>query len=249
MKSNLIKVLKYTFVILFWLLVWHAAAEAVGNNYFLPSVKSTFESLIEILKSRQSYLWIMMTFFRVVYSFILGSILGLGLGIICNHCSFIFTLLSPIFTIIKSTPVACFITILWVSFSGDAVSIIIGVIMVMPIIWQNVMDGYKSIDPQLKEITYVYKFNKFKKFKFLTLPSLKKFLVPAIITSCGLCWKAEIAAEIMAYTTKSIGQSISDAKYDSNSPAVFAWSIIIIVLSVVLEFFTRKLLRRYASNA
>ena len=119
--------------------------------------------------------------------------------------------------------------------------------MVLPIIWQNVLDGYKSIDPQLKEVSVIYKFGKFKTFKLLTFPAIKKYLVPAIITSCGLCWKAEIAAEIIAYTDKSIGQSIRDAQIDDR-PTVFAWTIIIITLSIVLEFATKKLLRRFTVN-
>ena len=47
--------------------------------------------------------------------------------------------------------------------------------------------------------------------------------------------EAEIAAEIIAYTKHSIGQGINDAKYGMDTPTVFAWTLIIIIFSVILE--------------
>ena len=189
------------------------------------------------------------TAIRVICGFIIGGILGVALGVICNRFSLIYILLNPMFSIIKSTPVASFIVVLWVLLSGDALSVFIGVLMVMPIVWQSVIDGYRSIDVQLMEVTEIFHFGKIKKFKLLTFPALKKYLTPALITSCGLCWKAEIAAEIIAYTKKSIGQGINDAKQDLDTSTVFAWTIIIISLSIILEKITRKLLRRFVINA
>ena len=115
----------------------------------------------------------------------------------------------------------------------------------MPIIWQNTMDAYSSIDKNLLEVTEIFEFSSKKRFKILIFPTLKKLLYPAIITSAGLAWKAEIAAEIIAYTKKSIGQGINDAKYNMDTPTVFAWTLLIILFSILLEFGTKKLLRRF----
>ena len=73
---------------------------------------------------------------------------------------------------------------------------------------------------------------------------MKTYLYPAIITASGLAWKAEIAAEVIAYTKDSIGQGINDAKYNMETPTVFAWTLVIVLLSVLLEKCTRSLFRR-----
>ena len=70
------------------------------------------------------------------------------------------------------------------------------------------------------------------------------FLAPAVVTAVGLAWKAEIAAEIIAYTKKSIGQGINDAKYSMDTATVFAWTVVIIIFSLCLEIITKKILRR-----
>ena len=114
----------------------------------------------------------------------------------------------------------------------------------MPIIWQNLLDGYSAIDKNLIELADVYEFSYSKRLKLLVFPTLKKYLIPALITASGLAWKAGIAAEIIAYTKNSIGQGINDAKYNMETATVFAWTLVVIVLSIALEKTTKYFLRR-----
>jgi NitT/TauT family transport system permease protein len=128
--------------------------------------------------------------------------------------------------------------------SGDALPIVIAFLMVMPIIMQNLLDGFDAIDRELLEVCRVFELSFFKKMKILIAPTLLKYFIPAVITATGLAWKSEIAAEIIAYTKNSIGEKINDAKYFYESPTVFAWTVIIIFMSILLETITKYLLRR-----
>ena len=128
--------------------------------------------------------------------------------------------------------------------SGNALSVFIGFLMVMPILWQNTLDGYAAIDKNLSEVADIFEFSQAKRFRLLVFPTLKNFIVPGIITASGLAWKAEIAAEIIAYTKNSIGQGINDAKYNMDTPTVFAWTLVVICFSIILEKSTKALLRR-----
>jgi NitT/TauT family transport system permease protein len=82
------------------------------------------------------------------------------------------------------------------------------------------------------------------RFYVLYFPNLKKYLIPSVITSVGLAWKSEIAAEIIAYTRNSIGQLINDGKYNLDTPVVFAWTFIVIFFSILFESLIKSLLRR-----
>ena len=242
MKS---KILRFILPFCFWLVLWWLSATIVDNSFLFPNVDETIVALIGLVAKPSFYLVVLLTTIRVFLGFLLGCVLGFVLAILCNRFTVLEALISPIITIIKATPVASFIVLLWVMLSGNVLSIFIVFLMVMPIIWQNTMDAYSSIDRNLLEVTEVFEFSAKKKFKILILPTLKKFLYPAIITSAGLAWKAEIAAEIIAYTKKSIGQGINDAKYNMDTPTVFAWTLLIILFSILLEFGTKKLLRRF----
>lgn len=51
----------------------------------------------------------------------------------------------------------------------------------------------------------------------------------------GLSWKSGIAAELIGQVGKSIGYQLMDAKVSLEMADVFAWSIVIIILSQFWE--------------
>ena len=241
MKSNF---LKFALPLLFGLLIWHIGAVLVDNDFLLPGIGSTFNALSSLLATETFYKAVILTLLRVLTGLIFGCAVGFLLAIACVKISILKYTLGPIITIVKATPVASFIVLFWVMMSGDFLSIFIGFLMVMPIIWQSTTDAYGSIDKNLLEVAEIFEFTPAKKFRLVIFPVLKKYLVPAVITSSSLAWKAEIAAEIIAYTKRSIGQGINDAKYYMDSPTVFAWTIVIIIFSIVLENLSMKILKR-----
>ena len=143
----------------------------------------------------------------------------------------------------KATPVACIIVLLWIHLTYKQFAVFVVMIMVMPVIWQNIYDGYKEIDKGLIEVANVFELSALTRIKVLVIPTLLSYLLPAIITSIGLAWKAEIAAEIM--TGQHIGELIYDFKnvsYDTAS--IFAWTAIIVILSIAFEKGAKSLLGR-----
>ena len=237
---------RYLFPLAFWLSLWQVLSLIVDKKFLLPGIPDTIKALLKLLCESDFYLAATLSALRVLIGLALGIILGFLLAILCNHSKIASSLILPIVTLIKSTPVASFIVVLWVMMSGDALSVFIGFLMVMPIILQNTLDGYNAIDIQLSEVADVFEINGIHRFKILVYPTLKRYLLPAIISSAGLAWKAEIAAEIIAYTKRSIGQGINDAKYNMDTPTVFAWTVVIITFSIILEKCTKKLLGRWS---
>ena len=244
MNKRLKKLIYSVLSVIIIFCLWHLFSVLQDNNYLLPDIKSTFSALFSIVSSRDFFITVLYTLSRVVIGLSLGVVLGVALAVVSHTSEAVRSLLSPIISIIKSTPVASFIVILWIKLSGNELAIFIALLMVLPIIWQNVLDGYDSLDKGLSEVCLVYSFSFKKKFRLLILPALLKYFIPGLITATGLAWKAEIAAEIIAYTGNSIGQKINDAKYYLDSPTVFAWTLIVITLSILLEIGTKALIGR-----
>jgi NitT/TauT family transport system permease protein len=117
--------------------------------------------------------------------------------------------------------------------------------MVMPIIWQNLCDGFSAIDKNLSEVCDVFEFSRKKRIKLLVLPTLQKYFTPAFLTSIGLAWKSGIAAEIISYTKNSIGKNILDSKNVFDGDVMLAWTLTVVLLSLVLEYSVKALIRRY----
>ncbi len=83
-----------------------------------------------------------------------------------------------------------------------------------------------------------------KRLLLLYYPSLKPYFLSACKSSAGLAWKAGIAAEIIAMPKDSIGTMIGDAKQYIQTETVFAWTMTVIILSLLIEFLFTKLIDR-----
>ncbi len=249
MTKKLSAIARFILPLLFWLLFWEISALLIDNKYLLPGIAATFSALSSLAVTASFWKILLFTLIRVISGLALGTVLGCIFAILSHHFSPIKALINPMVSVIKSTPVASFIVVLWILLSGNALSILIAVLMVMPIIYQNILDAYSSVDKELIETAEVFELSLTRKYKVLFIPAMKKFLAPAFITASGLAWKSEIAAEIIGYVKDSVGQVINDAKYNLETPTVFAMTLIIIIFSISLESIAKFFLRRDHAKA
>jgi len=243
MKNKVINFLIHSVLpILFWLAVWDIAATIYNNSYFLPGVAETAAALWKILLSPDFPLTVLLTLLRIFTGITLGTLFGSIVAIISHKIKLLYSLIAPINSIIKATPVASIIILLWISMNGNSVAILVAFLMVFPIIFQNTFDAFNSIDPQLIEVSRVYEFSYQKRLKLLVFPALKQYFIPAFITAIGLAFKAEIAAEIIAGVKNSIGQMIYYAKDVPATDEVFAWTIVGVAFSILVEKTAKQIL-------
>ena len=236
-------------ILLFWISVWWIFSAITNrispqNAYLIPSPYVVFVALIGLLSKATFYKAVFLSFLRVLFGLFLGIIIGSLLAFAAHKVEIIRPLLSPVISVIKAMPVATFILILLFTLRGWLLTVFIGFIMVMPIIYQNVLSGLDSIDKNLIEVSAVFELTFATRLKALVFPSVKTYLFPAIITSVGLAFKSQIAAEIIAYTNHSIGQYIYDATYGLNVDVTFAWVVVIVAFSIGLEKLCKFMLTR-----
>lgn len=241
-----IKIVKTVISIFVILSLWEIAALIVNDSYFLPDVSETAKALLKILTSGTFFKVVFTAFYRVFSGLVLGIILGVAIASLCYKFDFLNTVLSPIISIMKATPVACIIVLLWIRLNYTQIAVFVVVLMILPIVWQNVYDGFKAIDKNLSEVATIFEMSKLQRLTALVIPSVLSYLLPAIVTSVGLAWKAEVAAEIM--TNSNMGKLIYNFKtvsYDTAS--IFAWTVIIVTLSIVFESITKRVFGRFVN--
>lgn len=242
------KVLKFILPLFSILLIWEIAYLAVGNSYIIPSVSKTVLRAFKMFAEAEFYTAIFTAFIRVFCGLALGILFGVVIALLCHYSTIAAAIVSPIVSIMKATPIACIIVLLWISMSYTQITIFVVLLMVLPIVWQNIYNGLSNMDKDLIEVSAVFEFSFIKKIRFLIFPSMLKYLIPSVITSIGLAWKSGIAAEIM--TNSNIGRLIYNYKnitYDTES--IFAWTVMIVLFSILLEKATAKLLGRFSNDS
>jgi NitT/TauT family transport system permease protein len=107
--------------------------------------------------------------------------------------------------------------------------------IVFPVVYTNVLGGIEEVDTKLIEMAKVYRLSNVRKLRYIYFPQV----FPSIRTACslglGMCWKAGIAAEVIGMPLGSVGERLQQAKIFLNTPDLFAWTLVIVVISVVFE--------------
>ena len=248
-KSKMRTAISLVLSVLIWLVLWEVLALIIDIEFIFPGAIKTFKTLSSLIFTSVFWKTIFASMYRILLGLIFGILIGIALAFLHQFLPFAQQFISIGMTLIKSTPVASIIMVLWVLIGSAHLPTAIGLLMVAPIIWQNLTDAFSSIDKDLAEVCDVFEFTPIKRFKILIYPSLLKYFVPAALTSIGLAWKSGIAAEIIAYTKNSIGKSIFDAKNYFEGDVMLAWTISVVVISLCFEQLTKFLIRRFVKNA
>lgn len=221
--------------VLLALVVWELAAMSVGHQLLVPSPLSVARRLATIWMEEGFWNTVWFTSRKIIAGFLLGLSFGLALGSLAGRFPLFEILFRPWAVIIKSVPVASFIVICLIWMSSSRLSIFISFLMVLPIIYTNVLQSIRSVDPQLLEAVKVFQIPRSKRVVYLWLPQMKPYLLSACAVSLGISWKAGIAAEIIGIPSGSIGQMFYDAKVYFSTVDLFAWTVIVVVVSVLFE--------------
>ena len=134
------------------------------------------------------------------------------------------------------------IAVIW--FKSDNVPIFICFLMCFPIIWTSVVGGINNVDQRLIDMAYVYKVDKRYIIKDIYIPSIIPYVTTSMITSLGLGWKVTVAAEVLSSPRFSIGTKLYDAKIYVESGQLFAWTLVVIILSLILEYILKYFLQK-----
>ena len=221
--------------LLFWVGLWALAALAVGKPFLLPSPLLTAETLLAQAVLPAFWQKTGLTLLRMTGGYLLGALLGAVCGVLTHFSTIVSALLSPMMRLLRATPVASFILLLLLWVGTTWVPVVAAAMMVIPIIWGNVEKGLESTDAQLLELTAAYQFTAAKKLRLLYLPSVLPFLFAAAKTSIGLAWKAGVAAEVLCVPKFAIGTEIYRSKLYLETPALFAWTAVVILFSFLIE--------------
>ena len=121
---------------------------------------------------------------------------------------------------------------------------VIAGLMVLPVVWGNLCRGIRETDPKLLEQAGALRFSRLKTVRLVYLPSVRPYFLSAVVTSLGLAWKSGVAAEVLCRPAWAVGTQIVQARDYLETPSLFAWTLVILLLSLTLEKLLSALLNR-----
>lgn len=221
-----------------WMLalcLWQGASMLPYGSILLASPWDVCVRLFELCRDWGFWESVWRTFWHIGAGFIFGGVAGAVCAAVSARYKFVQTLLQPYVFTIKSVPVASFIVIALVLISSRSLSVFISFLMVFPVMYGNLLQGIMSRSLELSEMASVFKISPIKRFFYIVLPHLKPYLISGCSTALGLAWKAGVAAEVIGISGGTIGEALYMAKVHFDTAELFAWTAVIVVLSIGFE--------------
>ena len=221
--------------VLFWIAVWQIASMWLGQEILLASPVSVIRRLFELIFTGDFWHSAGFSFGRIVLGFSMALILGIFLAVLAFLSRTVEILVNPVLTAVKSTPVASFIILCLIWIPSRNLSVFISFLMVLPVIYTNILEGIRQTDRQILEMAKVFQVSMGRQIRYIYVSQILPYFVSACRLSLGMCWKAGVAAEVIGVPKGSIGEKLYNAKIYLETPDLFAWTIVIIVISFVCE--------------
>lgn len=245
-KNNLRRIGVGFAVAAFWLGVWSLVFWRLNQHLILPLPYpwDVAMSLGKLVQRAAFWSDVAYSLLRIVLGFLCAVLAGSLLAVLTVRSRLFHTLFSPVLSVIRAVPVASFIFLAFLWMQPDTIPTFIAFLMVMPLVWENVRQGIVQTDPKLLEMARVFRLSQGQQLRSIWFPSVKPYWRSALSTGFGFAWKSGVAAEIICTTGNSIGAQIAGAKSDYNYAEVFAGTVVVVVLSVVLEWLMRRSIRK-----
>lgn len=230
------------FAALLALCVWELAARLIGNRLLLVGPIQVTKRLAVLMQETSFWGAIGFTFSRITLGFLLAFCAACLLAALAARLPLADILIRPYMVAVQTVPVASFIVIALLWLSGRKLSIFISFLMVLPVLYANVLQGIRSADVKLLEMAKVFRLSPARRVRCIYIPALRPYVLSACHVALGLCWKAGVAAEVIGVCSGSIGGMLYDAKVYLEISDLFAWTLVIIAVSILFEkLFTRLL--------
>jgi NitT/TauT family transport system permease protein len=182
------------------------------------------------------------TFLRVNAALAISAAWTIPVGVAIGFNPRLARIVQPVAQVMASVPATAFFPILLIGLVQIGGGLGIGSIALMLLGTQwyilfNVIAGAMSIPSDLREVSSLYRFNRWQRWTKLILPGIFPYLITGMVTASGGAWNASVFAEyshVADRTLQTIGLGAQiDAATDSGRFPILLLATIFISLMVV----------------
>ena len=237
MKNSIFKNKKYIkwFVFVIWMVIWYLAAHFVGSELIFPGPHAAFRALVRLLGTESFYLNVLWTVIRTVLGIVISFVLGVVFAVLADRSAPLREFLRLPVNFFKSIPVMAIIIYVILVVKSDWVAVVVCFLMCFPIAYTNILNGLGALDHKFVELGRILRLSDRQMVRFIIRPSLDTQIRTALSLITAMSWKVVVASEVLAIPKYSIGYQMLNSKYYLETADLFAYMIVLIVLSLLME--------------
>jgi NitT/TauT family transport system permease protein len=180
------------------------------------------------------HLWV--TLQETVLAFVIGSALGLGIGLWLGLSPTASALFDPYITAANAMPRVVLAPIFMVWFGlGIWSKVALGVTLVFFIVFFNVYQGVKEVSPVVLNNTVMLGATRGQLLRHVYLPSATSWVFSSLHTSVGMAFVGAVVGEYLG-SARGVGYLIQQAEGAFDINTVFAGILVLTAFALVLDF-------------
>jgi NitT/TauT family transport system permease protein len=218
-----------------FLVLWWLAAHRVPA-FILPGIDKTWQALLELIASGTFGQDLGITLYRVVAGFALAAVVGTPLGILLGANRRLGNYCEPVLSVVNTVSAAIWaiFALIWFGISNGT-TIFVVFMEAMPLILTNVWQGAQSVNAEYVELARSFQMSPFKVMSKVYLPTVLPYFFSGARLAFGFGWRVSLVAETIG-SSNGVGYRLRQAADLVQTDQVFAWTLTMVVLMVVLEY-------------
>lgn len=227
------------------LLLWQVIALKINNDIYLPKLQEVLASIAQIVKEKDFLLIVFSSFYRTIISFVVALVFAIIMGVLSSLYPLINNLLKPLNSIGKTIPTLVLVVLALIWVDKDNAPFIVGIAIVFPILYDGILNTLTKNDKKLEEMMKIYEVPTLEKIKKVYVPNIIFYILKILVPTISLAFKVVIAGEVHGQPKYGIGASVQLAKMNFDTPTIFAWIVIIAIISLLFELVNKILTKKY----
>lgn len=215
------------------LVAWQIASNFFPSYLFPPldNILKEFLAIFDGAKLRHALVTIERIMLGLLGAFVAGVVLGLAMGMRERVAG----MLLPIMNFIQGIPALSWVIIAVIWFRSVEFRIwFILVVCTLPGFALQVLDSYRAISKDLKEMVLSFRPTGFEMFRILTLPAIVPGILTAWKVNLGNATRVVLVAELVGATV-GVGYQLSSAQQMFNMAAAIAWTLVLILFVLLAQ--------------
>lgn len=225
--------------------VWEALLRAsVIDQFFFPKPSSIAARVGDWLSKGEIYRHLYITFSETVLSFVIGTVLGIGIGLWLALTPTALKVLDPYIKGFNAVPriVLAPIFTLWFGL-GIASKVALGVTLVFFLAFFNTYQGIREVNPILLANARLLGASRRHLLRHVYLPSTAAWIISSLRVSIGLAMVGAVVGEYIG-SAAGLGYVIAQAEGVFDTTGVFAGMAILVVFVLALDTIVNIMERR-----
>lgn len=218
------------------LLILWIACSWYAQSRTLPSPLLVLSAIATEATSGELFFHLGATLVRVVAAFGLAMGIGSVIGIILGRNETLNAIFDPWVILFLNIPALVIIVLSYIWFGLNEITAIAAVAMnKIPNVIVTIREGAKSLEPELAEMAFVFRFTKWQQLRHVVLPQLQPYFAAATRSGISLIWKIVLVVELLG-RSNGVGFQIHLYFQLFDVATILAYTLVFVAVMLAVEY-------------